>query len=56
MLGILVIVSSLGYLVDCFGKLLIPGYNLTIAMVTFVGEVLLMFWFLWRGIKGFAKT
>jgi hypothetical protein len=54
-LGIFVIVAGLGYLVDSFGKILLPSYNLTIASFTFVGEVLLMFWLLWKGIKGFDK-
>ena len=54
-LGILVIVAGLGYLIDNLGKLLSPNYNLTIAMFTFIGEVLLLFWLLWRGIKGFDK-
>lgn len=52
-LGILVIVASSGYLIDSFGKLLLPNYNMTIAMFTFIGEVLLIFWLFWRGIKGF---
>jgi hypothetical protein len=54
-LGILVIVAGLGYLIDNLGKLLSSNYNLTIAMFTFIGEVLLIFWLLWRGIKGFDK-
>lgn len=55
-LGILVIVASLGYLIDSFGKILLPKYNMTIAMFTFIGEVLLIFWLLWRGVKGFNNT
>jgi hypothetical protein len=54
-LGIFVIVAGLGYLVDSFGKILLPSYNLTIASFTFVGEVLLMIWLLWKGIKRFDK-
>ena len=53
-LGILVIAAGLGYLVDGCGKLLVPTYSLTVAMYTFIGEVLLMFWLLWKGIRGFA--
>jgi hypothetical protein len=53
-LGILVVIAGLGYLIDSFGKLLSPNYNATIAMFTFIGEVLLIFWLLWRGIKGFG--
>jgi hypothetical protein len=55
-LGILVIAAGLGYLVDGCGKVLVPNYNLTIAMYTFVGEPLLMFWLLWKGIKGFTPN
>jgi Domain of unknown function (DUF4386) len=54
-LGILVILAGSGYLIDNVGKLLSPNYNLSIAMFTFIGEVLLIFWLLWRGIKGFDK-
>jgi hypothetical protein len=54
-LGILVIIAGLGYLIDNLGKLFSPNYNVTIAMFTFIGEVLLIFWLLWRGIKGFEK-
>jgi hypothetical protein len=54
-LGILVVIAGLGYLIDNLGKLLSPNYNLTIAVFTFIGEVLLIFWLLWRGIKGLDK-
>lgn len=52
-LGILVIVAGLGYTIDSFGKFLSPSYDLSLAMFTFIGEVLLIFWLLWKGIKGF---
>lgn len=42
-LGILVIAAGLGYMVDGGGKLLLPNYNMMVAMFTFVGEPLLMF-------------
>jgi len=54
-LGILVIVAGLGYTIDGVGKFLSPNYTLSLAMFTFIGEVLLIFWLLWRGIKGFDK-
>jgi len=54
-LGVLLIVAGLGYSTDSFGKFLLPNYNVTIAMFTFVGEVLLIFWLLWKGVKGFDK-
>ncbi len=45
-LGILVIAAGLGYLIDGCGKLLMPDYSLTVAMYSFVGEPLLIFWLL----------
>ena len=51
-LGVLVVIAGAGYLVDGFGKLLIPSDHVTVAMFTFVGEFLLIFWLLWKGIKG----
>ena len=50
-LGMLLIITSLGYLIDTFGKFLSPNYSLTIAMFTFIGEVIFMFWLLFRGAK-----
>ncbi len=50
-LGILLIIAGLGYLIDSLGKILIPDYNLTIVMFTFIGELLLMFWLLIKGSK-----
>lgn len=54
-LGVLVTIAGLGYLTDSLGKLLMPDYKLTIATFTFIGEVLLIFWLFWKGIKGFGK-
>jgi hypothetical protein len=55
-LGVLVAVAGLGYVVDGFGyvvdgfgAMLQEGYDLGLARFTFVGEVLLMVWLLWRG-------
>ena len=55
-LGLMLIVAGMGYLTDSFGKLLLPSYSVAITEVTFIGEVLLMFWLLWKGIKGFAPV
>ena len=54
-LGILLAFAGLGYLADSFGTFLNPNYNISIAQFAFVGEVLLIFWLLWKGIKGFGK-
>ena len=43
------------YIVDGLGKTLFPDYNLNISQFTFIGEVILIFWLLWKGIKGFDK-
>jgi len=50
-LGILLILASLGYLIDGFGKLLSADYNMNISMFTFIGEVILIFWLLIKGWK-----
>ena len=55
-LGVLLVLASVGYIVDGFGKFISPNYNLNIAQFTFVGEVLLIFWLLWRGFKGFEQS
>jgi uncharacterized protein DUF4386 len=55
-LGVLVTAAGLGYLVDGVGKVLVPNYSLTIAMYTFVGEPLLMFWLLWKALRGFRSA
>jgi uncharacterized protein DUF4386 len=55
-LGVFLVLAAVGYVVDGFGKTLSPDYNLNIAQFTFVGEVLLIFWLLWRAFKGFDQT
>ena len=52
-LGVFLVLASVGYIVDGFGKILSPVYSLNIAQFTFVGEVLLIFWLLWKSFKGF---
>ena len=54
-LGVLLIVAGLSYFIDSMGKAAIPNYTLTLATYTFIGEVILIFWLLWRGIKGFVQ-
>jgi hypothetical protein len=46
-LGALVAVAGAGYLVDAFGTILLPDYGLTVSLVTFVGEALLIVRLLW---------
>jgi hypothetical protein len=47
--GILLMIAGLGYLVDGFGAVLVPGYALDIGRFTFVGEAALMLWLLIKG-------
>jgi hypothetical protein len=54
-LGVFLLLTGAGYLVDGLGKTFSPAYNLSIAQFTFVGEVLLIFGLLWKGFKGFDK-
>jgi hypothetical protein len=54
-LGALLAIAGLGYLVDSIGILLSPQYNLSLGEYTFFGELILIFWLLWRGIKGFPQ-
>jgi hypothetical protein len=50
-LGILLIIASIGYLIDGFGKVLSVDYKIEIALYTFVGEIVLIFWLLIKGWK-----
>jgi hypothetical protein len=47
-LGVLLIIAGLGYLIDNFVIFLLPNYGATIAMVTFIGELLFMLWLLFK--------
>jgi hypothetical protein len=48
-IGILLVLGGLGYLIDGFGTVLVFGYSLGVAQVTFVGEAVLIFWLLIKG-------
>lgn len=50
-LGVLLIIAGLGYLIDNFGKFLFPNFNATISLITGWGELIFMFWLLFKGIK-----
>jgi hypothetical protein len=50
-LGVLLMIAGLGYLMDSFGKFLLPNYDLTISMFTFIGEVLFLLWILIKGVN-----
>jgi hypothetical protein len=55
-LGIFLVLASVGYIVDGIGKMLSPDYSLNLAQFTFIGEVLLIFWLLWKGFRGFDQA
>lgn len=55
-LGILVVLAGTGYIVDSYGKILMSDYSLTLGLYTFFGEILLIFWLFWIGIKGVPAT
>jgi hypothetical protein len=48
-LGVLLVIAGGGYLVDSFSGLLVAGYSVNVAAVTFVGEALFMLWLLLKG-------
>ena len=48
-IGILLVIAGVGYLTDGLGLVLVPGYSLDIALFTFAGEVVLIFWLLISG-------
>jgi hypothetical protein len=43
-LAVLVVAAGAGYMVDSLGRILVPGYGLTLSTVTFIGEALLIVW------------
>jgi len=55
-LGGFLVLASVGYIIDGFGKILSPVYSLNIGQFTFVGEVILIFWLLWKSFKGFDQA
>ena len=54
-LGVLLIITPFGYLIDSFGRFLSPDYDENIKLLTFIGEMLLMLWLLWRSARGFGQ-
>ena len=50
-IGVLLVLAGLGYLVDDIGSVLVPGYALEISRFSFVGEAVLIFWLLIKGVR-----
>jgi hypothetical protein len=43
-LGVLLAIAGVGYVIDSFGQVLVADYAFEVAVFTFLGEVLLIFW------------
>ena len=54
-LGVLVAIAGVGYLADTFARILVPNFDFTFSLITFVGEPLLILWLFWRAAKGFRS-
>lgn len=50
-IGILLIIGSVGYVVDSFTLILLPEFKITFSEFTFLGEVIFPLWLLIKGIK-----
>ena len=48
-LAALIAIAGIGYLVDGFGTVLVADYTPTISTFTFIGEVALIGWLMWKG-------
>ncbi len=49
--GILLMVTCLGYLTDVVTYLMIPGFPVTVSEFTFIGELVLLLWLLIKGVN-----
>jgi hypothetical protein len=50
-IGVLLIIAGFGYIIDSAALFLLPDLNMDISKFTFVGELLLLIWLLFRGVK-----
>ena len=50
-IGVFLVLAGLGYLVDDIGSVLVSGYALEISRFSFVGEAVLIFWLLIKGVR-----
>jgi hypothetical protein len=55
-LGALIAIAGIGYLTDGIGTILIAEYEATISRITFVGEVALIGWLLWKASRRLARA
>ena len=54
-LGVLVVIAGAGYLADSFTRILLPEFEFTFGIFTFVGEALLILWLIGRAVRGFPS-
>ena len=50
-IGVLLVLAGVGYLIDEIGSVLVAGYSLEISRFSFVGEAVLIFWLLIKGVR-----
>ncbi len=50
-IGVLLIIGSVGYVVDSFTLILLPQFKITFSEFTFLGEVIFPLWLLIKGLK-----
>jgi hypothetical protein len=50
-LGVFLMIACFGYLIDVFTFFLFPNFDATIGQFTFIGELIVPFWLLFKGGK-----
>ena len=50
LIGVLLMIGCFGYLIDTVTFFLIPGFGVTVSEFTFIGELLLPLWLMFRGV------
>lgn len=50
-LGVLLIIACIGYLIDSLTFMLFPDFDVTISQFTFIGELLLPLWLVFKGVN-----
>ncbi len=50
-IGVFLIIAGLGYVIDSLLRFLMPGYNMAISSYTFIGELMIIFWLIFKGVN-----
>ena len=50
-IGVFLLIAGLGYVIDSFLRFLMPGYTLGLSSYTFIGELMIIYWLLFKGVK-----